>query len=207
MLLELFLAIFGHRFAVAVAGNQSDIFLLFLAWRMRVYGSPIRTPSKIFFQSVYLQEKAAIEKRIPAENCMGFLHFRKYLTPFRISRKLARTELSQPWARLIRLGNTVAFDEKLRKFSGQSAHYHVNHAKPDRGGHQTAQLVARLDRLKLTFCHGLYPFDGEYFSSDEDIRSVDIAHWCCAFVVLSAPFLPGPIVVNDLIASILNMHS
>ena len=164
---------------------------------MGCYGSSKEAQRRDHFQSICLWEKAHLAASLSHGARWGFFTYQQCIKPFQLSRSLARNEMSPQWSKFVRLGDAVALDEKLRKFAGQSAHYHVNKAKPDRAGHQTVELVARLDRDNITFLLGLYPFDGDYFSSSEDMRSVDVAKWCCSLVQRASPNYPRPIVVND----------
>lgn len=196
-LVDIFHAVFGGLVVGALSPNEPNLFFVYAAWRMVCYGSSFVAPERNHFQELYLHERRALGGKIPPQNSIGVHEYLDRYRQYRMSRHLARFELSQQWSKIIHLGDSVALDEKLRKFSGQSAHYHVNNAKPDRGGHQCAQLVTRLDKDNITFLMGLYPFDGDYFGRPEDARAVDIAVWCCSLVGLAATSFPGPIIVND----------
>jgi hypothetical protein len=90
---------------------------------------------------------------------VGIKKFERIQGQITITPEFARQQLSKHWASVVATwGETVALDEKMRKFRGASPHYKSVPGKTEPHGHWTTQLTVQLGSGALPFCVGLFPF-------------------------------------------------
>ena len=113
-------------------------------------------------REVYLtMRRILIEEHLLADhNVFGWDKFKRLQKQLLIPLQFARNNLSTHWAGLLtQFGETVALDEMMRSYLGNSPHRRFCPNKPEPIGHWTTQLSTMLEDVNLPFCFGLFPWD------------------------------------------------
>ena len=91
---------------------------------------------------------------------IGVCKYKRFQAELVIPTSFARHQLSKHLSSLVMTwGETVALDEKMRKWRGESPHYLSIPGKTEPRGHWTTELVVLLNGVDLPFCVGLFPFE------------------------------------------------
>lgn len=131
-----------------------------------------------------------IEMDLPHVGCKLFKRLQKSLT---MSPSIIQHEVSRTWSNLVATwSETVALDEKLRKWRGAAPHYMHVPGKPEPKGQWTSQLVTMLEDTDLPFCVGMYPFAAAKYMGEEQLVQ-DVWLWVSELLPSPNP----PIVVAD----------
>ena len=104
-----------------------------------------------------------IFKKAKKQFC-GSLSYKKWRfirSTFRIPPDVARTKLSNNLRKHVNFGETIALDEKMKKWRGASPCIKKVPSKPDPIGHWFTQAACQLQNTSLPYVFGLYPFTGK----------------------------------------------
>ena len=152
------------------------------------------SPSPLKEQPLLIELRDLVDRESNgASEAPGFHRFKRLQELFMITTSFARRELSSHLASVVvTWGETVALDEKMRTWRGESPHYKTVLSKPESRGHWTTQIVAMLQDVELPFCFGLYPFDSTV-NLGETTEMSEIWDWALGLI----PALGGPCIVAD----------
>ena len=109
-------------------------------------------------RSAFHDAAKLIRASIPPGTLMGYHAYFALRDKFGFDSIDIRTAVSQQWSSHVRVGESVALDEKQLHFRGKSKFIHMNRSKPDPVGHMVCMLSTHLQDSTIPFTCGIYPY-------------------------------------------------
>lgn len=196
----IFSRLFGFEVVKSIVGEdpvmQRDFFR-YLSLRMIVHGLPVASSKdKNKERTAYFGAVDKLKDVVPAHEMWGCHKYFAMRDGFSISEKVISGPISESWASMIRVGESVAFDEKQRTWRGKSKFIHMNRAKPEPIGHMICMLTTQLEGSKIPFTLGLY----EYLTNASlgcHISAETLMEWATGLVDRMQFIGQKPVIVND----------
>ena len=198
--IDIFLLLFESNVVKKCFGDSNervDDFYKYLSLRMIMHGYPlpaekVKNPERVN----YVRAMMKLKEDHPSTVVWGCRQYFAKRDDFSINEKLMSGAFSEHWSSLIRVGESLAFDEKQRTWRGNSMFIHMNRAKPEPIGHMVCMLTAPLEASSIPYTVGIYAYQtnkklGIHISAEMLMK------WATDLIERMHYIHQKPIIVND----------